>query len=171
MLKTLRIQNVQVVNSSNILVTFTEQLTLAIVPSNVSIVADASNVPDSEVLKVRVIGNQLSILCQPLTELAAYFVVFKSTVQNPFISVHGTAKIVEDGVTNQYLITGPLDPDNPVKNYLNSFLNDNIYDIEDDSTIVSKYIKSLSVILSKVLYDIRQVKNENYLSFTTIDTK
>lgn len=169
MVNTLRIRDVQINNSSNINVTFTENLTPNLVTSNVTIISDTPNIPESQVLKIKIRDNQLSIYCQPLTELAAYFIIFQSTTQNPFISVNGTARIVEDGITNKFLITGPLSSENPVKNYLKSFLLDNIYDVESDNTIVSQHIKSLSVMLARALYDIRQVKNENYLSFSTID--
>src|SRR5690606_24288169 len=60
----------------------------------------------------------------------------------------------------------PLSPDNPVKNYLNSFLRENIYNVDDNTTFVSKYIQLLSTNLARSLYDIRQIKNENYLTFT-----
>lgn len=167
----LRIQNVQVFDSTSIDITFTEELVPELVTANVSILADTPNVPDSEVLGVKVSGNTLSVSCQPLTPLAAYFLQFQSTDANPFISIHGEFRLPQDGVSNRYLITGPLSPDNPVKNYLNSFFKDNIYNLDNDSTIVSKYIQSLAVTLSRALYDIRQVKNENYLSFTVTDEK
>lgn len=168
-MKTLRIKDVQILNSSNIYVIFTEQLIPYLTTSNVSIISETINVPDSEILSVKVSGDQLSINCQPLTPQASYFIRFQSTDSSQFISVNGTARMVEDDVINRFLITGPLEPDNPVKNYLDSFLHDNIYNIQDDTTVVSSYIKSLSINLAKALYDIRQLKNENYLSFTTLD--
>lgn len=165
----LRIIQVQVIDSSNVDVTFTENLTPNLSVSNVSIIADTPNVPSSQILQINISQNILSIVCQPLTPLAAYFVQFQSTNSQPFESLNGDAKLLQDGISNKYLITGPLESNNPVKNYLNSYFKDNIYKIEDDNTLVGKYIKSLSILLSRALYDIRQLKNENYLSFTIID--
>lgn len=169
MTTTLRFVNVQVVDASDIDITFTETLTPNLVPANVSITSDTINVPDPEVLQVKINGAVLSVVCQPLSELATYFITFQSTPENPFISINGDAKVSEDGVSNKYLLQGPLDPDNPVKLFLTSFLQGNIYNINTDTTIVSQYINSLATTLVRALYDIRQVKNENYLSFTVVD--
>ncbi len=171
MVAKLSIINVKVLDSSNIDVTFSETLTPSLITSNVTIVTDTIGAPDSEVLKVKVNGNMLSILCQPLTPLASYFVVFQSVPLHPFQSLHGEAVIPEDGITNKYGIVAPLDSNNPIKNYLGAFYKDNIYNLDDENTLVNKYIQSLAVVLSRALYDIKQVKNENYLSFTTTDER
>lgn len=170
-MQTLRILQVKIVDSSNIDVTFTEELDRNLIPTNVSIIADTPNVPSSTVLKVSVSQKTLSIVCQPLTPLAAYFLQFQSVPQHPFISLHGDAKISEDGVTNKFLINGPLEADNPVQNFLTSFYSGNIYRTDDDNTIISKYLKSMAINLSRALYDIRQVKNENYLSVSVQDER
>lgn len=167
----LRIQRVEVVDSSNIKIVFTQDLNTSLVVGNVSIIADTNNVPDAEVLSVKIKGATLSLKCLPLSPLAAYFLTFQSVILHPFTSLHGEYRLSEDGVTNKYLIVAPLSSDNPVQNYLGAFYKDNIYNIDDDTTMVGKYVQSLSVILSRALYDIRQVKNENYLSFDVIDEK
>jgi hypothetical protein len=138
--------------------------------SNISIDPETPNVPTSEVLEISVVADTLTITCQPLTEFAAYFITFKSTLSNPFVSLNADAKVFEDGVSNKYLIIGPMDSDNPVKNFLTNFVRDNIY-TDDESAVVNKYIKALSVVLSKSLYDVRQVGNENYLSFDVTDER
>lgn len=165
----LRIVNVQIENSSSILVTFTETLTNNLIPANVSILSQNQNVPNSQALLVTVSGAMLSITCQPLTPLSAYFLQFKSVANNPFISTNGDAKISEDGVSNTVLINGPADSQNPITQYLGAFYKDNIYILDDPNTLIYKYIQSLSANLSKALYDIGQVKNENYLTFTVVD--
>jgi hypothetical protein len=169
MIATLRIVNNAINNSTSIDVSFTEALTGDLVPANVSILSQTNNVPDSEVLQVSITGNVLSITCQPLTPYAAYYLQFQSTVLHPFESLNGDAKISEDGVSNRLLITGPLPPDNPVNDYLQSFYRNNIYNATDTTTVVNKYIQSIAVNFSRVLYDIRQLGNENYLSFTVAD--
>jgi hypothetical protein len=167
----LRIVSVQVIDSTNISVKFTEDLTPNLVTSNVSIISETPNVPDSQAQIIKVSQDTLNIICQPLTPLAAYYVTFQSVQSHIFESVNGDAQISADGVSNRYLINGPLGPDNPVQNYLTSYFNDNIYNLGDSNTVVSKYIQSLSVALARALYDIRQVKNENYLSFTVTDER
>ena len=89
----LRIVSVKVVSSTSIEVTFTDTLTSNLVASNVSITADTINVPDSTVNEVSISGNVLTVTCQPLTQLAAYFIKFKSTAQHPFTSINGDAKL------------------------------------------------------------------------------
>src|ERR1035437_3571531 len=168
-MQTLRIINIEVNSGTSIAATFTDILVPNLITSNVSIIPDSPNVPIPEVLLVKVSGSILSIVCQPLTPMAEYFVQFQSTPQCPFISLHNTAKISEDGISNRFLISGPVDSENPVKTFLNSFLKDNIYNTEDESTVVSKYVNLLTTNLSKALYDIGQIKNENYLSFTVLD--
>jgi hypothetical protein len=165
----LRIVNVQVIDSSTIEVTFTESLTRNLVPANVSILSRTANVADSQPQIVTPSGPNLTIICQPLIPFASYSLQFQNTPENPFTSVNGDAKISQDGVSNVFLISGPISPDNPVQQYLTSFYHNNIYDITDTTTVVSQYIQSIAVNFARALYDIRQVKNENYLSFTIID--
>ncbi len=169
MTATLRIVSVTINSSTSIDVSFTETLTSNLVPANVSILSKTENVPNAEVLQLSVAGNVLSITCQPLTPYAAYFLTFQSTPSHPFTSIHGDAKISEDGVSNSMIITGPLPSDNPVNNYLQSFYQNNIYRTDDPTTVVNKYIQSIAVNFARALYDIKQVKNENYLSFTVVD--
>jgi len=168
-MQTLRIVNVQIVSNVSLSVTFTENLTPNLVTSNVSIISDTAGTPDSTVQKVSINGATLTITCQPLIPLSSYFLQFQSTSANPFISLNGDAKIVQDGVSNQYLIIGPIEPDNAVKSYFLNYYKGNIYDLNNDQTVVSKYIDALSTTLSRALHDIDQVKNENYLSFTVTD--
>jgi len=167
----LSIINVKVVDNSNIDVTFSSTLTANLITSNVTIVSDTIGAPDSEILNVKVSGALLSITCQPLTPLASYFIIFKSSPLHPFQSLNGDFYLPEDGVNNKYGITAQLDADNPIKNYLGAFFRDNVYKLDDDNTLVAKYIQSLAVVLSRALYDIGQVKNENYLSFTIADER
>ena len=165
----LRIVNVAINDSADIVVTFTESLTYNLVPANVSILSQTNNIPDSQTLKLSVSGNTLSITCQPLTPYAAYYLQFQSVTNYPFISTNGDAQISEDGVSNRYLITGPLPSDNPVMNYLESFYQNNIYRADDTTTVVNQFLQSVAVNFSRALYDIRQLKNENYLSYTILD--
>jgi len=168
-MQNLRILEVKVTSSTTITATFTENLTSQLSIDNVYISSETINVNDPKVLSVSVKDNELSIECQPLTNLAAYYVKFKSTSNNPFISLNGDAIILNDDVSSRYLVLGPADPENPIKTYLSNFLREGIYNIDDDTTVVSSYVRGLSEILAKSLYDIRQAKNENYISLDVID--
>ena len=168
-MQNLRILDVAVTSSTTIDVTFTSELVNNLVASNVKIISESLNVPDSTVLGVKVNKNLLTITCQPLTPLSVYYIELYSQANHSFTSLHGDAIISEDGISNRYLITGPISSDNPVNNYLKSYLHDNIYNVDDSNTLVSKYISSLAIILSRALYDIKQSINENYLSNTIVD--
>jgi hypothetical protein len=170
-MQNLRIVTVQVIDSSNIDIKFTDNLTPNLVTSNVSIIADTPGVPDSEILGIKIAGAVMTVTCQPLSQFATYFIQFQSTSLHPFISINGAAKLSEDGVSNRYLIVGPIEPDNPINDFLSSYFKDNIYNVDDDQSVVAQYIKSVAISLARALYDIRQTKNENYLSFTIGDEK
>jgi len=170
-MQNLRISGVQIVSSTTISVTFTENLVNNLVTSNVLIKSETPNVPDPSILKIAVSKKTLNIECQPLTDLAGYYIYFQSVSGHPFISVNGTAKLIEDGIANKYFIVGPVDTNNPVQLYLNNFLKDGVYDLENTNSLISTYVRSLSQNLVKALYDIRQLGNENYLSLDIIDEK
>ncbi|CAM6003619.1 unnamed protein product [Sphagnum balticum] len=158
------------VDISDINVTFTAPLTPNLVPANVSIVADTPNVPNATVVSVSVNGPVLKISCQPLTPLASYYLVFQSTPDNPFQSLNGEAIIMANGVSNQYLISAPIGPDNPIYNYLINYFSGNIYEgLQDPNSVVTQYINSLATNLARALYDIRQLKTDNYLELDVID--
>ena len=164
----LRINSITIVDSAHISASFTDALFQGIDVENVVITSQTPGVPDSNVLSVDVTTNVLNITCQPLTPLAAYYITFQSTSTIIFKSLNGQSVLFVDGVTNRELILGPLESDNPIQEYLTNFYRENVYDLENPS-IVSSYIQGMSTVLSKVLYDIRQSKNENYLSFSVID--
>jgi hypothetical protein len=168
-MQNLRIVSVDVTSSTTIDVVFTSSLTTNLVTSNVKINPDGLNTPIPEVLQLKILGATLSITCQPLTPFAVYNLEFISLTNHKFTSINGDAIIVEDGISNKYLINGPLESDNPVSNYLKSYFHDNIYNFDDPNTLVSKYLNALSTVLSKALYDIKQSVNENYLTHTIID--
>jgi hypothetical protein len=165
----LRIVNVVINSSTSIDVSFTETLTGNLLPTNASIISQTENIPNSKVLEVSITGNVFSITCQPLTPYAAYYLQFQSTESHPFTSLNGDVKLSEDGVSNRMIITGPLPNDNPVNDYLQSFYQNNIYKASDSTTVINKYIQSIAINFSRALYDIRQLANENYLSFTVVD--
>ncbi len=165
----LRIVSVTVKDSITIIAKFTHKLDRSIAMSNVTITSQADSVPSSAVQSIDISGDTMTIQCQPLTPLAAYFIKFRGTTSIPFKSVNDTARIFDDGVTNQYLIIGPTESGNLVHDFLINYLRETPMDVTDNATLVNKIIQSLSLFYSKALYDIRQLKNENYLSFDVTD--
>lgn len=163
-MNSLRVETITITDSTNLVATFTYKLATTIGISNVSIVSVTNNVPDAKVTKVQVNDSSLKITCQPLTPYSSYNVIFSSTQASPFKSFNGEVVLSEDGVANLQIIIGPPEPNNIFRDYIRNFLRDNIYNAEDPNTIIYKVIESFVNNLSKALYDVRQVKNENYLS-------
>jgi len=167
----LRVISINVIDSVTIAIKFTHELDTILKSSNFLIEADAINVPSPQVLKVSIIGDTATLTTQPLTQFSAYFIEFLSTSGAVFRSKHGDAIMPNDGVTNKQLFIGAPDPANPLRDFLRNYLRAGIYNIDDDTTNISKIINVMSIVLAKALYDIRQVKNENYLSFTVTDER
>ncbi len=164
----LRIINVLVINSTTISAKFSENLNEQINSSNIVLNSQTPGVLDPSVVNVDVNDDTLNITVQPLVPQGAYFIIFQSSSEVLFNSLNGDATILNDGVTNRQLILGPLDSSNPVQQYLINFLRNNVYNL-DSPSVISNYIQGLSLILSKSLYDIRQTKNENYLTTLITD--
>ncbi len=170
--ESLRLNFIDIVDTNNINAAFTLELSTNLDVSNVSIISETPNTPDPVVLTVVVNDNILEINCTPLTELSAYTIIFKSTEIVPFTSLNGDELLVQDGIGNQKLFLGPLLPENPIRTYFESYYRDNIYTaLSDRSSLVSKIVDGFSIVLAKALYDIRQVKNENYLTVDVIDER
>ena len=169
MINNIRISQINIVDSRNISVIFTSKLSNYLTTSNVSVYSQTNNVPDPQVLSVSVVGNVLNIKIQPLTPFAAYYIEFNSTASVSFISLNGDAILLEDGVANKQLILGPIEQENVVQDFLVNYLRDNIYNITDNTTLVSRITQGLSVFLSEALYNIRQSRNENYLTNIIVD--
>jgi len=164
----LRIISVNVIDSTHISVKFTANLIQNLSTLNVSIASQVTGIPDSSAVEVSVSGDTLEITCLPLTPVTAYFLTLQSTSSNPFTSINGDAILLEDGVANQKLIFGPVEAENDVKTNLVNYLRDTIYNT-DNGTIISSYLDAVALLFSKALYDIKQVKNENYISTLITD--
>ncbi len=166
-MKNLRIVSVKAQDSTNLVATFTDQLATDLDISNITIESQTPNVPDPQIKSIKVVGATLELLTQPLTPLASYIITFKSgTVR--FRDLNATSFLIEDGRTNVVLFLGPEESANPIFQNLKNYFLGNIYNL-DDGTVVNDLLKILSSYIAKALYDIRQVKNENYLAKTVVD--
>lgn len=168
MVDNLRVSSITAVSSLEINATFTAPLNPNITVGNIEILSQTPGVPNPEIRKVKVATNSLQISILPLTALAVYTVAFKSTSEVKFNSLNTEALLLEDGIANKQFLIAPVDSTNHAKEYILNYLRENVYNTED-GTVLSAYINTLSTILSTALYDIRQAKNENYLSITIKD--
>lgn len=165
----LKVLSVEVIDNSNISAKFTEKLSTDINTTNILIKSEMDGIPSPSVLSVEVYGYTLNINIQPITPSCPYSVYFKSSDSAKFESLNGQSILDEYDVSNNKIIIGPIEQDNPSKRYLTNFLQDNIYNVTDTSSNIYKYIQALSYVFSKSFYDIKQLKNDNYISFVVTD--
>jgi hypothetical protein len=165
----LRIIGVEVIDSVTLVAKFSHKLDSSIGASNVTITSQLDSVPSPNVLKAEVNSETLVITCQPMTPQAPYFIKFLSLPAIPFKSVNATAIMLNDDVSNQYYIIGPIEAGNIIQDLLIDYLRETPLNVTDNTTIVNKVLQSYSLLYSKALYDIKQLKNENYLSFDVLD--
>mgnify|MGYP001578541029 CR=1 FL=1 len=165
----LSIKEIIVVDNTTIDAVFSENLNTSIGVSNITIVSDTPGVPDPTISEVKVKNNSLRIRTTPIGYLSTYIITFKSTSFIQFSNKNKTAPFPEDGTNNVRQFQGPFENDNAILQYLKAFFQDSIYDIDNDQNTTARLTQAYSKYLSKALYDIRQVKNENYISFTVTD--
>jgi hypothetical protein len=163
----LHLQTVYAQNSSTIVATFSQSIIEDLVPGNVQIQSQVPGINNSTPLQVAVSGNTLTITCQPLVPLVSYYVIFQSTEDYPFTSLDGQSTLYQAGNTNQFLLVAPIEQENPIQNFLISYLSNQIYtQVSNPTSNIGAIVQMLSYVLSRALYDVRQVKNENYLGYT-----
>ena len=166
----LRLNRIKASSNSSIAAEFTSALNTSINPSNIDIIPVLSSVLVPSIISLDILDNILIINTSPLTPKVKYVVTFKSSDSQKFVSSDGKQFLIEDSKTNKATIISISEPDDSVKAALKNYLKDNIYDLSND-TLVENIIDSQSVVLSKALNDIRQVKNDNFLEIPVIDEK
>lgn len=166
----LRVVAINAADIRTIIASFTDKLDPLIGLSNVSVESLVPGVPDAAVDSVSIRDNKITITVRPMTPHAAYLVKFQGTNTQPFRSLNGTSYLFEDGHTNFKQIIGPEEPDNVVRDNLIGYLRNNLYNL-DRGTIVRTVIDQLAGNMLKVSHDIRQAKNDNYLSVLITDER
>lgn len=166
----LRIVSVEVSSSTKIIAKFSDNLNDAIDIANILLTSQLSNIEDPNILKTTINENKLNIEVSYLTPQVPYTIKFINSVETTFSSEDGSNVLPNDDNANIFLIYGPIENSNIFKPILINYLRDNIYDL-NPGTFVSNYVDFLSTFLSTSLTDIKQSKNENYLSFTVTDEK
>jgi len=164
----LRLLKIKVIDSTTIRARFTDDLDPLINTANVVVTPNIPSVPEPTVLEVEISSADIIITTRPMTPYAAYFVEFRSTLSTKFKSKDGSSFLLEDGTTNVPLVIGPEDPADPIRTYLIHLLKDNVYNLQT-GTIIRDAINSQSKVLTRALYDIRQAKNDNYLTDIVYD--
>jgi hypothetical protein len=157
----LRLVSVNIIDSVTIEVTFTHNLSTSITKSNFQLLSEAIYTTDSLVTDVSITENVATLTCLPLAEYTPYKLVAKSDSVK-FTSLNNDAILLEDNIANTYIVVGPTSPENPIRQFCESYLNGSLYDTKSD--LINSYLNSTTDLLSRALYDIRQAKNENYLS-------
>lgn len=167
-MENLRIVNVEVKSSQDLTIQFTHNLSSGISVSNINVISDTASVPDSSVLSVKIKDNLLFVRCQPLTPFITYSVKALKTINYTFISKDNKASLLQDNIANVFNVIGPIEKENVFKQLINESLKDGVYNLADN-TIVSTIVNSISKNLDVALDAIKDLKNENYVSFDVID--
>jgi hypothetical protein len=166
----LKVNNVQVIDEVTIVAEFSTSLNVFINTSNIEITSNNTSTEDPNVLKVSVKNNKLTIKTSPLASYAPYFIKFKSSSLASFKSKNGTEFLQEDDFNNVYLILGAEETSNDIRDALVASLDESVYD-PAPGTILRDIYNMYSKSLLRARSDIRQAKNENYLSFTVSDER
>lgn len=166
----LRITRIRTSANNSIRVEFSEALDKRINTSNIDVQPILGSIPKPNVLKVFVSNDLLYITTNYLTPYVTYKVTFKSTESQRFKSASGTIFLLEDGKNNVANIKGKSLPSTSIKDALTSYLDNNIYNLNDENN-VSLLINSQDEVLSRGLQDIGQAANDNYLEHTVVDEK
>lgn len=160
----LRLIKMKAIDSTTIKAKFNYHLDPAINTSNITIVSNTPGIPDCIAIETSIFNEYLTITTRPLTPFALYNLRFVSTDLIKFRSKDGLSYLSNDDTLNNIFL-GPEDPGDPVKEFLVQYLKDNIYDIQS-GTLVNDALNAQASILSRAIYDARQLYSENYLDVT-----
>ena len=165
----LRILNYKVIDSKTIAFQFSENLDSTINKNNVEVTSVSLGIPSPTVISTSISNKIFTIALSPLTPFAIYSVKLFSTITNIFRSINGSV-LLEDGKTNEPMISGPSNPDNDILDNLLNYLKKTPYSSSLESGgVLKSYLEGLSETLYKAKNTIKQVKSENYLSITITD--
>lgn len=163
----LRLIRYSVVDSTTINLVFTENIDSRVGVSNFSVISNTLNVPDGDVTTATIDENEINLTVLPLTPFAVYKLKLFSTSAIIFKSVNGSV-LLEDGNTNEPLISGPANPSNDILNKTLKFFKNTVFDV-DNPTIVRSIIEANTSALYKLRNTTLQLKTDNYLSVTEVD--
>lgn len=166
----LRLIAINVADSRTIKVKFSSNLNPNISALNVKVEGVNDSTPDALVRFASVAGNVLTIGILPLTPFLKYRVTLSSVPGRPFNSEDGKDYLVEDGVENVRDVLGAENPNNIYRDNMVSRLSGQPY-APDKGTNIRTIFNALSEGFLRLKHDIRQSKNDNYLSFYVVDER
>lgn len=159
----LRIIGINAADSRTIKVKFSNNLDPNISAQNVKVLGKQDSTPDALVRSAIVSGDILIITVLPMTPFVKYDVVFSSN-QSTFKSADGRDFLVQDGVENVREVIGAEDPSNIFRDNLVSSLIGQPY-VPERGSLIRTMFNEISNGFLRIQRDIRQSKNDNYLSF------
>lgn len=166
----LRINRFLATDSRSFRVEFTDSINPNIGAANIEIESNDTGVATPVIQSTRINGSILYVTTTPMVPMAAYFVTLKSVAGAPFSNFNGTEFLYEDGKTNVVLMLGPAVQDNEIKNNLKTYLSEQVYNL-DPGDLTDDILTSQGDIISRALYDIGQLKSDNYLEITVTDER
>jgi hypothetical protein len=166
----LRVIGINAADSRTIKAKFTDLLTSTLKPENVTVQGFDDSTPDAKVVSVSVSSDVLTITTLSQTPYARYVVTFKSTQTSPFTNKSGRQYLFEDNNANVFNIVAAENPSNEIRDGLVEGLLNQPYN-PDRGTLIRDILNSISTDMLRCKYDIRTVKNENYLSFYVKDER
>ena len=166
----LRIIGINAADSRTIKVKFSNTLNPAISAQNVRVVGKQESTPDAQVRAAIVAGDILNITVLPMTPFVKYDVIFTSAPSSPFNSEDGRDFLVEDGVENVREVLGAEDPYNIFRDNLVELLQGQPY-VPEKGTFIRTMFNEISNGMLRAQRDIRQSKNDNYLSLYVTDER
>lgn len=166
----LRIIGINAADSRTIKVKFSEILNPELSEQNVRVLGVSDSTPDAEVRSVTVSEDILTINVLPMTPFAKYSVIFESSQSQNFTSKNGTAFLMQDGIVNVKEVLGAEDPFNVFRDNMVQDLSGQPY-IPERGSLIRTVFNNISDGMLKAQRDIRQSKNDNYLSFYVTDER
>lgn len=166
----LRVLNINAADSRTIKARFSAELAEDLTQANVLVQSEVINVPDVEVVSVRVLEDILIINTLPHTPYARYKVTFQSTNAVRFRSKDERQFLIEDGRANTVKLLGAENDFNRTRDEFVSYLGGqrSVYDLSRETT-VRTILNQVSDLLNKTRADIRQAKSANYLEVQITD--
>jgi hypothetical protein len=158
----LRLIRYSVIDSKTIKLYFNDNLDSRIGISNFSLISKSLNVPNGTISSISIKNDEIELKVLPLTPFAIYKLKLFSTSTIIFKSINGNV-LLEDGNTNEPLISGPRNPSNDILEKTLKFFKKNVYDV-DNSTVVRSVLEANTQALYKLRNTTLQLKTDNYIS-------
>jgi len=162
-MNSLSIANAIATGPRTIQITFSQAVSSAITVANFTLFAKKETITQPTILSLSIYDNTITLTTTPLYPLTQYTLTcFSSTIK--FVSADNTSILISE----QVVVVAPLSTqDSSIKKSIKNLYNNNLYDLNNGLT--GDHVNNISAQLSKTLYDLRQTKNEIFLSKVITD--